>query len=201
MASVGDDERWRPGDVIVRREVLNDGRVWAEIPVIVVRDDPELLVTYVADGAPLRFPPGDWPTATGLHPWHGKARWRGPGVLMLQRPGDAYAVWVFRAPVTLEFRGWYINMQEPFRRTADGYDTQDLELDLWLPAPGGLEWKDDDVLEQRVAEGRFTPEQVGATRGEARQLARALAAGNRWWSDEWADWAPDPSWPPPGFPA
>ena len=66
---------------------------------------------------------------------------------------------------------------------------------------GGLEWKDDDVLEQRVAEGRFTPEQVLATRAEARQLARALAASDRWWSDDWADWAPDPSWPPPGFPA
>jgi hypothetical protein len=175
--------------------------VWAEIPVIVVRDEPELLAAYIAEGAPLRFPPGDWPTPTGLHPWHGKAGWRGPGVLMLHRPDDAYAVWVFRAPVTLAFRGWYVNMQEPFRRRPDGYDTQDLELDLWLPAGGGLEWKDDDVLEQRVAEGRFTREQIEATRAEARRVEREIEEDRRWWSDEWATWAPEPEWPVPDFPA
>ena len=33
-------ERWRTGDVVLRREVLNDGRSWMEVPVIVVRDEP-----------------------------------------------------------------------------------------------------------------------------------------------------------------
>ena len=56
-------ERWRTGDVILRRELLNDGRSWMEVPVIVVRDDAELLATYIPTGAPFRFPPGDWPTA------------------------------------------------------------------------------------------------------------------------------------------
>ena len=192
--------RWATGDVVMRREVLNDGRVWAEIAVIVVRDEPGLLATYIAEAAPFRFPAGDWPTATGLHPWHGKKRWHGPGVLTLQRPGDRYGVWVFRAPGTLEFRGWYINFQDPFRRQPDGYDTQDLELDLWLPADGELEWKDDEQLEERVRDGRFTDEQVAATRAEARRLAHELETGRRWWSNEWAEWQPDPAWPTPVFP-
>jgi uncharacterized protein DUF402 len=193
-------KRWSRGQVIVRREVLNDGRVWAEIAVIVVEDAPELLVTYIPEGAPLRFPPGDWPTSNGLHPWHGKERWHGHGVLMLQRPGEAYAIWVFWRGPEREFRGWYVNLQAPFRRTELGYDTQDLELDVWVPVEGGWELKDDDVLEERIREGRFTPEQVAAARAEAKRITNDLDAGRRWWSDEWAGWQPDSSWPTPTFP-
>ncbi len=97
---------WQSGEVVVRREVLNDGRVWLELPVIVVQDDPGLLATYIAEGAPLRFPPGDWPTADGRHPWHKHASWESHGVLMLQRPGEAYAVWVFWSGPNRDFAGW-----------------------------------------------------------------------------------------------
>ena len=34
-----------------------------EVPVRVVRDDEELLATYIARGAPFAFPQGDWPSA------------------------------------------------------------------------------------------------------------------------------------------
>jgi Protein of unknown function (DUF402) len=193
------ERRWRPGDVVVRREVLNDGRVWCEIAVIVVCDEPDLLATYIADGSPLRFPPGDWPTPTGLHPWHGKTHWKSPGVLTLQRPGDAYGVWVLWSDAPRTFAGWYVNFQEPFRRRQDGYDTQDLELDLWLPAGGGIRLKDDDILEQRVSEGRFTPDQVVEVRAQASRVADEYEAGEHWWADEWASWEPDPRWPRPQF--
>jgi len=192
---------WREGDVVLRRQVLNDGRSWAEVPVIVVRDEPGLLATYIAEGAPFRFPPGPWPTANGLHPWAGKERWHGNGVLMLQRPGEAHAVWVFWHGPNRVFRGWYINLEEPFRRTAFGYDTQDLELDIWVPAEGPWRWKDEHLLDQRVREGRFTPEQVAATRAEGRRIAAELDAGRRWWDEAWADWEPSPDWPTPKFQA
>jgi hypothetical protein len=191
---------WQPGEVIVRREVLNDGRSWLQVPVIVVRDDPDLLATYIAEGAPFRCPPGRWPTHDGLHPWHGRGRWQGHGVLMLQRPGDAHAIWVFWFGPQREFRGWYVNLQEPFRRTAIGYDTQDLELDIWVPLDGPWEWKDDEVLAQRVREGRYTPEQVAETRADGRRIGRELDAGRRWWSNDWSRWQPDPAWPTPQFP-
>jgi len=42
---------WSEGEVILPREVLNDGRPWMEGAVIVVRDDEELLATYIAEGA------------------------------------------------------------------------------------------------------------------------------------------------------
>ena len=191
--------RWRAGEVILRREVLNDGRSWCEVPVIVVRDDPDLLATYIATGAPFRFPRGQWPTADGRHPWAGEERWHGHGALMLQRPEEAHAIWVFWQGPQREFHGWYVNLQEPFRRTVNGYDTQDLELDLWVPVDGPWKWKDEQLLEQRVREGRFTAEQAAVAHAEGRRVAVELDAGHRWWDEAWAAWKPDSTWPMPTF--
>ena len=185
---------WPRGELITRREVLNDGRAWLETRVRVVTDAPGLLATYLARGAPFVFPPGPWPSAGGVHPWHGKERWEGNGVLMLQRPGEAYAVWVFWHGPEREFRGWYLNLQDPFRRTADGYDTQDHELDVVVPVDGPWRWKDDELLDRRVREGRFTHEQVERFRAEGRRIAAMLDAGERWWDDAWRHWTPDAGW-------
>ena len=195
---------WTEGQVVIRREVLNDGRAWLEVPVIVVHDGDELLATFIAQGAPFRFPPGPWPTAHGRHPWHGKRRWHGHGVLMLQQPGEAHAVWLFWRGAQRSFAGWYVNIQEPFRRTpvgcdTQGYETQDLELDIWIPLDRPWEWKDEELLERRVDEGRFTGEQVAKIRAEGERIAHELDAGRRWWDEAWADWQPDPAWPTPSF--
>jgi|SRR5438034_11185607 len=185
---------WPRGDIVTRREVLNDGRCWLHVPVRVVLDREELLATYIARGAPFTFPPGAWPTETGLHPWHGKEAWEGNGLLMLQRPGESYAIWIFWFGAQREFRGWYVNFQEPFRRAPAGYDTQDLELDIWAPVDGPWEWKDVELLEQRVREGRFTEEQAERIRAEGTRVGALLDAGDRWWGDAWASWRPDDGW-------
>jgi hypothetical protein len=111
---------WSEGDIVVRREVLSDGRCWAQFPVVVVRDEPELLATYIPEGTPFTFPEGDWPIEGGRHPWAGRERWTGHGCLMVQRPGEAHAVWVFWHGPERAFHGWYVNLQDPFRRTPEG---------------------------------------------------------------------------------
>ena len=153
---------------MIRRELLNDGRCWLEMDAELVHEDETVLATFTPVGAELRYPLGD------LHPWWPKTSWQGDGVLMLQRPGDWYGVWRF--PV-----GWYVNFQQPFTRWDGGYDTQDLELDIWVPDDGPWQWKDVGLLEQRAAEGRFTDEQVRSVRASAEQVAADLDAGRRWW--------------------
>jgi hypothetical protein len=180
---------WSEGDLILRREVRNDGRAWLQNEVRVVRDEPELLATYLAEGTAFEFPP--YPDA---HPWAGRGAWEGHGVLMLQRPGEAHAIWVFWHGDEREFAGWYVNFQEPFRRTPEGYDTQDLELDIWIPAGERWDWKDADVLDERIREGRFTPRQVEQVWAEGHRVAAELDAGRRWWDPWWALWEPDPAW-------
>jgi hypothetical protein len=188
----------RPGEQIVRRDV------WRGRPVvgwggIVVSDTDDLLVLYMPEDSPLGFPPEDFFGAP--HPWSGKDRWTGHGVLQLQRPGEMHAVWVFWDGPERRLGAWYLNIQEPFRRSSLGFDTQDLELDIVIAPDGTWRFKDDEQLEGWVERGRWTVSEVEAIRAEGARLAAALEAGERWWSEEWATWSPDPSWRTPTLPA
>jgi hypothetical protein len=112
-----------------------------------------------------------------------------------------YAVWVFWHGPERELGAWYVNLQEPFRRTAQGFDTQDLELDIVVSPDGSWRYKDDERLEEWIARGRWTPDEVAAIRAEGRRLGAELDAGRWWWSEEWASWEPDPSWTASTLPA
>ena len=181
--------------MIVRREVLNDGRAWLELPVVVVRDEPELLATYIAEGTPFHFPAGDWPTPSGRHPWHGRPAWQGHGVLMLQRPGEAHAIWVFWHGPAREFTGWYVNLQEPFRRTRAGLrhaGPRARHLGAGRAAAGNGRMR--TCSRNASAKAGYTPEQVEETWAEGRRVVAELEAGRRWWDPWWALWEPDPAW-------
>ncbi|MET0911637.1 MAG: hypothetical protein ABWZ99_19380, partial [Ilumatobacteraceae bacterium] len=108
---------WRPGELVVRRELLGlqpdevvesteATGVWMEVPVYVVEDSLDVLVTYIATGAQFRFPSGPWPTPNGRHPWSDRESWSGHGCLMAQRPGDHYAVWHYWNGPDREFLCW-----------------------------------------------------------------------------------------------
>jgi hypothetical protein len=164
---------------------------------VVVEDSPELLVTYLPEEAPFVFPP----SADGRpHPWAGKRRWEGHGMLALRRPGEACSVMHFWEGPERRFAGWYLNLEEPFRRTAAGFDGQDLELDVWVPVDEDWRFKDEDLVEQRVSEGRFTEEQATAIRALGEAIGATLDRGARWWDERWASFEPDPVWRAPAFP-
>ena len=148
---------WSSGEVVTRREVLNDGRCWLEVPVVVVQDDDQLLATYIARGARLHVPARPLARSRRASSMARQDGWEGNGTLMLQRPGEAYAIWVFWFGAEREFRGWYVNFQEPFRRTESGYETQDLELDIWVPSTGRWEWKDADCSSSESPRGASPP--------------------------------------------
>ena len=162
-----------------------------------VDDEPGLLATYIPEEAPFVFPP----SADGRpHPWAGRGHWSGHGVLVLRRPGEAYSVWHFWDGPERRFVGWYLNLEEPFRRTAIGYDTQDLELDVWIPTGEPWRFKDEEKLDERVADGRYTAEQVAATRTLGTAIGAMLDRGERWWGERWTSFEPDPGWRAPAFP-
>jgi Protein of unknown function (DUF402) len=188
---------WTEGDWIVRRELCH-GRPWLGTVVRVVVDCPDLLVSYLPSGAPFDFPDGDWPG--GRHPWEGRGTWQGHGVLMLQRPGESHAIWHFWKGPERTFAGWYVNFQRPFVRTVVGYDTSDLELDIWIRPDGTWQWKDAELLDERVAEGRFTQQEMDGVRAEGNRFAADLAFGRRWWDESWSAFEPDPDWRVPALP-
>jgi hypothetical protein len=183
----------------MHREVLAEGRAWIEFPVVVIRDDSEVFATYLAAGTRFHFPPGSWPNRSGLHPWQrdGRTCWQGHGVVMLRRAELWHSVWVFWSGEARAFAGWYVNFEEPFRRMPNGYDTRDLELDIWIPRGGSWGWKDQEAFDRGVESGWFTPYHARAVRAEAARVASALDGGRFWWSADWASWTPNPSWARP----
>ncbi|MHB8509518.1 MAG: DUF402 domain-containing protein [Candidatus Dormibacteria bacterium] len=113
---------------------------------------------------------------------------------MLQRPEEAYSVWHFWRGPERRFHGWYINVQEPFRRTGDGYETQDLELDIVVALDGSWSFKDAEHLATRVTEGRFTEDKVEEILAIGNRVAAMLEAKDTWWDPGWARWSPPEGW-------
>src|SRR5262245_47285768 len=61
-------------------------------------------------------------------------RWHSD-VLRLMFPGRGYSVWLHRREGDGDrFSGYYVNFEEPFRRTAIGFDTNDHTLDIRVTA-------------------------------------------------------------------
>jgi hypothetical protein len=191
---------WARGDLVVHREIAW-GRPWVAIPEFVVEDTDDLLLTFIAPGARFGYLDGPWPTENGLHPWYPKPHWEGHGVLIAQRPGDPYAVWHFWEGGHRRFASWYLNLQEPFRRSAIGYDTQDYELDIVVQPDGQWLFKDDEKMEARIAQGRYSVDEVVSIREVGRQLGEMLDAKATWWDPALATWEPDPAWIAPQLPS
>jgi len=178
---------WARDDEIEWREVWQ-GRVLSSFPIRVVADREDILALYIAEGTPFAFPE-QWPWAPE-HPWQRPGRWQGHGGLVLHRPGDAYTVWVFWEGADRAFSGWYVNLQAPLRRSDRAVDTFDHELDIRVTPDGAWQLKDDELLDQRVREGRFSAAEAAAIRATASDVIDALKHGRRWWSDAWASWTP-----------
>ncbi len=182
------------GESAIVRQVRG-GRCWLEFPVRVIRDDGAVLITYVPSGVPFTFPDDDFPW--GEHPWRDRDGWVGHGIVVQQRAGEAHAVYALWSGAGRQFSAWYINFQDPFRRTADGFETFDHVVDVVLGVDGRYRWKDVEEFEQFVAEGRFTTAEVRAIRAETARVATDLDHGRRWWDDSYATWTPPPYWDNP----
>ena len=177
---------WDPGEVVTWRETWR-GETWGAYPVRVVEDGEAATAVYTAPGTRFSFP--GWPY--GPHPWEGRA-WAGHGVLVLHRPGDAFAIWHFWKEPERRFAGWYVNLQEPWVRDGRAFETCDHELDLVVHVDGSWKWKDEEKMDDWVRRGRFTREEVAAIRREGERVVAEWP-----FPTGWEEWEPDPSWPVP----
>jgi Protein of unknown function (DUF402) len=189
---------WQPDETVVLRQVWQ-GRPLFAVPCIVVCDDPGLLVTYLPEEAPFGAVPG-WPRPGGIHPWAHRERWEGHGTLMLRRPGDRYSIWVFWHGSEREFECWYVNLEQPYRRSAIGVDSLDHELDLW--SEDGVTWhlKDEEGITECVADGRFDEREAERIWADAAAFRTEYARDGPWWDLSWANWTPPADLATPALP-
>jgi hypothetical protein len=190
------------GASVALREI-RDGRVWAARAVTVVTDTDAGQVFVLPAGAPwfdatrhnrlLHVPEDDWDLTEMAWPdaWGGLVSFAWPdvpyGVLRL-----------FNSDGSPE--RWYVNLQEPLRRTAIGFDTADRLLDVLVEDDGTWRWKDEEHLEEAVRRGLVTAEQASELRRDGERAIDRIRRREPPLDRDWDSWLPDPSWPAPELP-
>ena len=192
--------RYRPGDHALFRFVW-PWKIFSVRPTTVVEHTEQRVVLWLAPGTPYKGPPGlrvPIPQiATGR--WTTEdARWFGSR-LMLAEPSASHSIYVSWGE-SGEFLGWYVNLEEPWRRSAIGFDTTDHLLDLVVDPDHNWRWKDEDHLSEAVAVGLFTAEKERAIRTEGERVVSRVEARARPFDEGWENWRPEPEWPLPSVP-
>lgn len=190
--------RWQPGETVALRYLLRrgDGQAGNSWPFIVVRDTDELTALYIPKGAiSMR-----WGMVEGTRKLI-ETPWR-RDTLRLMFPGATHSVWASWDGEGDErtFHGYYINMEEPFRRTAIGFDTNDHTLDVVVQPDLSWAWKDLEDFERLVATGSFSAEFGAAVKAEGERAIGILERRGSPFCDGWDSWQPDLAWGVPVLP-
>ena len=167
---------------------------------MVVQDTPDLVATYLRVGTLYKRRAGPlW----RMEDWQlGDQVWERNDVLALVSPGAAHGVWAMWRHEDRSFNCWYINLQEPYRRTAIGFDTMDQELDIVVTADRSeLRWKDEEAFSKLHEMDVFSAEEARAIRAEGERVLDSMHKDQPPFSSGWENWAPPPEWPIPELPA
>ena len=203
--------RWDIGQQILQQDSWL-GKLITARPVTVVEDSPERLDLYSHPASPYysattisrnreklslservdiltsdEFPTPELRESGSRH------------VLTLTVPGAAHSVWLFWSPAW-EFLFWYVNLQEPVRRTPRGILVQDQVLDIVAGPERTWNWKDEDDFLALAERGYFTREQAATIRAEGERMAAAIERNYPPFSEGWENWRPGLGWPVPAIP-
>lgn len=196
--------RRQPGESVVLREMYL-GQVWTARPATVVADGEDGVALYLPPGIRWQRPANP---ATGEWMRMHVGRWElrdakgiGARTLHLMRPGAAHAVHLWWWPPDWQFGGWYVNLEEPFRRSAIGFDTLDNMLDIVIEPDRSWRWKDQDEMQKAVGLGLVPQRFADEVRTEGERVIRRLERNERPFCDGWEAWKPDPRWAMPVLPA
>lgn len=195
--------RFDTGRTVALREIWHGG-VWSARPATVVTDDDDVQMFYVPIGARWMSPRDEGGTVLRARRerWVlGESTWEDHHVLSFAWPGVGHAVLLFfdRAwSPTI----WYVNVQEPLRRSSVGFDTMDHDLDVLVALDGtSVRWKDEDELLEDVRLGNYTQDEAATFRAEGERGVRRILDREPPLDRDWTTWRPDASWPPPTLPA
>jgi hypothetical protein len=197
---------WNNGDIIVFRGV-SQKKIWYALPVFVVQDTPNLIALYWPAGTKGKWrmkPSGERVTPQDVllaPPGLIDRTWDRTDVLMLITPGAAHAVYVMWEAGHKKLLCWYINLQDPIRRTPIGFDTGDHWLDIVIsPDKSSWRWKDEDELETAVASGIVKDEKARLIRKEGKRAIKLILENQPPFCDGWEKWSPPVDWLIPGLP-
>lgn len=184
--SVGTDIVWRsrPG-----------GDVGYVFGCRVLLDEPEVVAVIQPTGSPVmrRIAQRGGPKGRSFLPgtWDGSRRmvkWDRPPCVRLHPVGRRYSVIRTWLHAEDRFDGWYVNLEQPWTRTAVGFDSRDDVLDVTVTSDLS-EWqlKDADELDFAVEVGLFTSAEAQAIHASAASAVEDIV--NRSWPFDDATWS------------
>lgn len=195
---------WSRGRPITWRDVAS--AVEYAFPAIVVADAGGLIVLYQPHNTIAkrkrgdRGPVGNHQSSSGLAPvhWDGEYEdyaYTGPNVLRAYFEGDGYSI-IRSISDADEISGWYINIELPWRRTAIGFDSRDLILDVRL-RNGTWTWEDEDEFEWAIQNGLVSQDEEKFARASARLALQAAERHAGAFGLDWDAYRPDSGWVKP----
>ena len=187
--------RWKPGDVVVLREIYR-GRVYAGRAGQVVRDGGDEVLIYFAAGTICHWPTleGRWLRIPAPH-WELKpGGWLPYHQLHLMRRGAISHVSVLFDPANFGHVGWKVDFHERARRTALGFDALDWALDIMVTRDNEWRLKDEDEYASYQKEGVLSPNDTELVAMELDRLVAQIRQGQAPFDDSLKDWRPDPAW-------
>jgi len=189
--------------VVVIRTVFR-GRVWTAVPNYLIEDSPERVVTAQVPGGRCRLwapadqyddpvartrvcttlASGSWTTV--------ETTWHTNRILWVWPRAAGYMVGHVWEDATDQFRGWYLNLQTPLRRSRIGFDLWDQLLDVVVRPDRTWFWKDEDQFEDAIRLDVIGSKEAAAVRAQGESLIRRL---NALLPTGWENWRPEPGWP------
>lgn len=176
---------------------VGDKVYWA-FPTIVIQDSPELIVLYMPAG--VRGKNVDHKPATNELFLANKLnvinfQWQRTDVLMVIVPDDSFSTYLMRDTITKELDCWYVNLQEPIRRTPIGFDTMDNMLDVVInPDMSAWRWKDDDEFAEAQKIGFYSAEKAREIWIEGERAVQLITKERRDLYKKWEMWQANPEW-------
>jgi len=196
--------------VVVIRTVFR-GQVWTAVPNYLIEESPERVVTAQVPRGRCRF----WaPTdqyddpvararvcttlASGNWTPPVETTWHTNRILWVWPRAASYMIRHVWEDATDQFRGWYLNLQTPLRRSRIGFDLWDQLLDVVVRPDRTWFWKDEDQFEDAIRLDVIGSKEAAAVRAQGESLIRGLDA---LLPTGWEDWRPEPGWPVLELPA
>ncbi|MEQ7009356.1 DUF402 domain-containing protein [Actinopolymorpha sp. B17G11] len=199
--------RFEPGSVAVRRDMFR-GKVRSAWPTRVVHDTGEEVAWVCWSGAELTAntnwrsgddsqrrlaekASGDWSLGTSV--------FRDGSILGFQLADVWFSVLLLFQP-SGELAIWYVNFEQPYRRTPIGIDTCDHIIDLVFDLDGTHEWKDVDDYAYGRRLGLVTDAQHTEIERAKDQAFAMFEKRTGPFDEKWLSWRRDPAWPLPVLP-
>jgi hypothetical protein len=204
---------WQAGDTVALRGIYNQ-RVSYMQSAVVVHDTSNEVAVVILPGAECAAPEG---YMNGKHGSSGHwdrwgeyvsgnwtmqpYLWRTNRLLILLHAEKYYSSFYFWQADTNQFLCYYINFQLPFRRSAVGFDSFDLELDLIIEPTFEWHWKDVEDYQRGIELGILRPEWIQEIDTAKPEIFDKLEKRQYPFDNSWMNWMPDPHWYPPTLPA